>query len=318
MSTEEIAASLEEKKKAIQAEMKAADSETTRARLGTELGKIKAEIRHIQNLPPEKIQKKNSSMRTCVFEVLPPVDEKLLRAFRANTGKIYPPKVVPCDDMRLEIGYGLIPLVEGKLGANLLSRMQRIRNWIIEEYGFQIPSIHIIDNLRLGNNEYRFYMKGKKIGGFKIPKNKYLCLAPKLKKNEVLNEIQITEPAFGSPAFLISKNTVERYFNDGHTIVDAPGIIQTHVDELIKSNFDELFTYDETKKVLSLVKKRYPGLLADVLGFYTASEICEILKNILKERKSIARIEKILELLITNHEIKGKEKLMKLIFKGIK
>jgi flagellar biosynthesis protein FlhA len=260
-------------------------------------------------------------MRTYVFEVLPPVDKKLLQEFRENADKIYPPKVVPCDNMRLEIGYGLIPLVEEKFDWNLQARIGNIRRMIIEEYGFQIPTIHIIDNPKLAKNEYRFYIKSKKAGGFKIPKNKYICLTFNREKNKEINEIQgkeIKEPAFGTPAFLISKNNVERYFNDGHTIADASCIIATHIEELIKSNFDEIFTYDETKNVLGIVKKKYSSLLNDVLGFYKVGEINEILKNILKERKSIAKIEKILEILINNNELKNKEKLMKIIFKGIK
>jgi flagellar biosynthesis protein FlhA len=198
---------------------------------------------------------KQMRKRKYIFEVLPPVDKKLLQEFRENADKIYPPKVVPCDDMRLEIGFGLIPLVEKKLKNNLQTRIEKNRKWIIKEYGFQIPTIHIIDNTELDENEYRFYIKGKKIGGFKIPKNKYICLTWNYEKNKVVNEIQgkeIKDPAFGVPAFLISKSNVERYFNDGHTIADAPCIISTHIEELIKSNLDEYLHIMKLKMYLVL------------------------------------------------------------------
>lgn len=264
---------------------------------------------------------KQMRKRKYTFAVLPPVDKKLLQEFRENADEIYPAKVVPCDDMRLEIGYGLIPLVEEKLKYNLQARIRDIRRQFVKEYGFQFPTIRILDNQELNENEYRFYIKGKKAGGYKIPKNKYICLTWNWEKNKDVNEIQgkeIKDPVFGVPAFLISKSNVEQYFNNGHTIADAPCIIATHISKLIKSNFAEIFTYNETKNVLSLVKKKYPALLTDVLNFYKVTEINEILKNILREKKSIARIEKILEILINNNEIKDKGKLMKIIFKGIK
>ena len=87
--------------------------------------------------------------RKYIFVILPKVDKELLHAFRENRDKIYFSKVVPCDDMRLEIGYGLIPLVEKNLEHNLLERIGDIRRRIIEEFGFQIPTIRIVDNLEL-------------------------------------------------------------------------------------------------------------------------------------------------------------------------
>ena len=259
----------------------------------------------------------NKQVRNYVFMVLPKIDKKLLQEFIENRDKIYFSKVVPFDDLRLEIGYGLIPLFEKKLKYNMLERISDIRRRIIEEFGFQIPTIHIIDNLQLFENEYRFYIKGKMIGGYKIPKNKYICLV----KNKLINEIEgneIKDPAFGFPAFLISKSNVERYFNDGHTIADAPCIISTHIEELIKNNFYEIFTYNETKNVLSIVKKKYPALFADVIKFYRITEINEALKTVLKKRKSIARIENILETFIKYSEIKNKKKLFRIIIKSIK
>jgi hypothetical protein len=244
--------------------------------------------------------------REFVFEVLPPVDKNLLMEFRQNKDEVYPSKIVPVDDMRLELGFGLIPLVDKNLRNNFQKRIENIRNTIIKEYGFQIPSIRIVDNCKLKENEYQFFIKGERVGGYTIPKNKYICLKWHSEKGRIkfvdidlLGKI-IKEPAFGVPAVLINKDDVEKCFNAGCTIADAPTIIATNIAELIKQNFDKIFTYDDTKNVLKDAQKKYPELVKDVLEAYSITEVLESLKKMLINNKSIAKIGPILETLLKN------------------
>ena len=141
--------------------------------------------------------------------------------------------VVPLDPLSLEIGYGLIPLVDKEQGAELLDRITRIRRESALELGLVVPRIRIIDNMRLEPAEYSFKIRGVEVGRGKIKMAHYLAIQPGKATEEIQGE-PTRDPAFGLPAVWITEEDRERAERLGYTVVDPPSIVATHLTEIIK------------------------------------------------------------------------------------
>ncbi|MDR0707487.1 MAG: flagellar biosynthesis protein FlhA [Treponema sp.] len=215
---------------------------------------------------------------------------------KEDTGEM--PSIVPLDALSLELGYGLIPLVDKDKGAELLERVQGVRRQSALDLGLVIPKIRIIDNMALEPSEYCFKIRGVEAGRGKIRMNYYMCINPGYVKEEMYGE-KTRDPAFGLPAVWISDEKRDEAERLGYTVVDPPAIISTHLTEIIKRNAPEILGRQETQSIIETIKKEYPAVVEEAMGAKALSlgEIQKVLQNLLKEQVSIRNMVTILEAL---------------------
>jgi flagellar biosynthesis protein FlhA len=210
-----------------------------------------------------------------------------------------PPIIVPLDPLSLELGYGLIPLVDKNNGAELLERVQRVRTESGLDLGLVIPKIRIIDNMRLEPSEYCFKIKGVDVGRGRIRMNHYLCINSDTVTEEIAGE-KTTDPTFGLPAVWISEDKRDDAERAGYTVVDPPSIIATHLTEIIRNHGAEILGLQDTQKILDSLRKDYPAVIDAVLGDgrdqgLNLREIQKVFQLLLLEKVSIRNTVTILE-----------------------
>jgi flagellar biosynthesis protein FlhA len=205
--------------------------------------------------------------------------------------------VVPLDALSLELGYGLIPLVDKEKGAELLERVQGVRRQSALELGLVIPKVRIIDNMMLEPSEYCFKIKGVDAGRGKIRMGYFLCINP----GTVIVELQgekTTDPAFGLPALWVAGDKRDEAERAGYTVVDPPSIIATHLTEIIRRHAADILGLQDTQAILDTLRKEYPAVVDEVLregkGLRVV-EIQKVLQGLLRERVSIRNMVSILE-----------------------
>ena len=209
------------------------------------------------------------------------------------------PQMEPPDQLSLELGFGLIPLVDKDKGAELLERMQGMRRQIALDMGIVIPKIRIIDNMLLGSSEYCFKIRAVDVGKSTIRMGHYLCINPGSVKEELSGE-KTTDPAFGLPALWIPEDKRDEAERAGYTVVDPPSIIATHLTEIIKRHAAELLGRQETQVIIDGLRKDYPAVVDEVLmgrdgKGLTMGNIQKVLQGLLKEQVSIRNMVSILE-----------------------
>lgn len=208
-------------------------------------------------------------------------------------------ELLQVDTLEVEIGYGLIPLVESGSSTSLLNRITMIRRQIALEMGFILPKIRIRDNLELQPNIYAIKLRGAEIARGSLMAGQYLAMAT-LPTAETLPGIPTTEPAFGLPAIWIDGAHKERAETLGYTVVDPASVVATHLTEVIKAHAPEILTRQDTRNLLDNLKKDYPALVDDLIPNNLAlGEVQEVLKNLLSERVSIRDLVTILETIST-------------------
>ncbi len=203
--------------------------------------------------------------------------------------------VVPLDPLSLELGYGLIPLVDKDRGAELLDRITRIRREAALDLGIVVPRIRIIDNMRLEPPEYVFKIKGVEVGRARIRMNQYLAINPGEVKEEISGE-PARDPAFGLPATWIGEAERERAERLGYTVVDPPSIIATHLTEIIKRHAAEILGRQEVQSILDTLKTDYPAVVDAVTKLPSSTGLIQkVLQGLLREQVSIRNIVTVLE-----------------------
>ena len=208
-------------------------------------------------------------------------------------------ELLQVDTLEVEIGYGLIPLVESGSSTSLLNRITMIRRQIALEMGFILPKIRIRDNLELQPNIYAIKLRGAEIARGSLMAGQYLAMAT-LPTAETLPGMPTTEPAFGLPAIWIDGAHKERAETLGYTVVDPASVMATHLTEVIKAHAPEILTRQDTRNLLDNLKKDYPALVDDLIPNNLAlGEVQEVLKNLLSERVSIRDLVTILETIST-------------------
>ncbi len=211
-----------------------------------------------------------------------------------QSGEISP--VVPLDPLSLELGYGLIPLVDKDKGAELLERVTRIRRESALDLGLVVPRIRIIDNMRLEPSEYCFKIKGVEVARGRIRMGWYLGINPGGVTEDLPGE-KTTDPTFGLPAIWISEENRERAERAGYTVVDPPSIIATHLTEIIKRHASEILGRQEVQAIIDTIRKDYPAVADEVSKLCTVGEIQKVLQGLLREQVSIRNMVVILETL---------------------
>ena len=204
--------------------------------------------------------------------------------------------VVPLDPLALELGYGLIPLVDKDKGAELLERVTRIRRESALDLGLVVPRIRIMDNMRLEPSEYCFKIKGVEVARGRIRMGWYLGINPGGVTEDLPGE-KTTDPTFGLPAIWISEDNRERAERAGYTVVDPPSIIATHLTELIKRHASEILGRQEVQSIVDTIRKDYPAVVDEVTKLCSVGEIQKVLQGLLREQVSIRNMVVILETL---------------------
>ncbi len=204
-------------------------------------------------------------------------------------------ELLQVDALEVEIGYGLIPLVEGGSNSSLLNRITMIRRQIALEMGFIVPKIRIRDNLQLPPNSYAIKLRGEEIARGNLMIGHYLAM-PAGPVAEEVPGTPTAEPAFGLPATWIDATQKERAETLGYTVVDPASVLATHLTEVIKGHAPEILTRQDVRDLLDNLKEAYPALIDDLIpNQLSLSDVQEVLKNLLRERVSIRDLVSILE-----------------------
>ena len=201
------------------------------------------------------------------------------------------------DLLELEVGYGLIPLVDEEQDGELLERIRALRRQFAQEMGVVIPPIHIRDNLRLKPGGYAILVKGVEITRGDLMVSYLLALHP----GETLRQIEgipTREPTFNLPAMWIPTLRKEEAQHLGYTVVNLASVIATHLSEVMRSNCDELLGRQEVQKLLDRLTRTHPKVVEELVpGTLSLGVIQKVLQNLLRERVSIRDLLTIMETL---------------------
>jgi flagellar biosynthesis protein FlhA len=204
--------------------------------------------------------------------------------------------LLPLDLLEIEVGYGLIGLVDMAQGGELLQRIKTLRRQSALEMGFVIPAIHIRDNLQLKPNQYSVILKGVEIARGELMPGHWLALTSD--KGPRIKGIDTKEPAFGLPAVWISEREKESVQARGVVVVDPATVVTTHLTELIKSHSDELLGRQEVQSLIDNLAKTYPRVVEELVPkVVSAGTIHRVLQRLLRERISIRDLLTVLETL---------------------
>lgn len=199
------------------------------------------------------------------------------------------------DILAMEVGYGLIPMVDQTQNGELLGRIRSLRKKFAQTFGFLPPQVHIRDNLSLAPYQYKLFIKGGEIGKGEIVNNKWLAINPG-NVTETIDGIPTTEPAFGLPAVWIDASNKENAQILGYTVVDTSTMIATHFNHLLQQFASDLLGRVETQELLEHVKQDIPKLLEDFIpGVITLTTFHKILQNLIAEKVSIRDMRTIIE-----------------------
>lgn len=199
------------------------------------------------------------------------------------------------DLIRLEIGYGLLPLINEETNRKLTDQIKALRRALASELGFVMPSIRIQDNMQLEANEYNIYIKEVKAGKGELRPTQLLVMDPRGEAITLPGE-NTTEPTFGLRAMWVDQSYREEAMFRGYTVVDPATVVTTHITELVKDNMPELLSYAETQKLLDELDKEHQKLVKELIpGKVSLGAVQRILQNLLQERVSIRDLPTILE-----------------------
>jgi flagellar biosynthesis protein FlhA len=200
------------------------------------------------------------------------------------------------DDLKVELGYALLPLVNAPDGSDRLTeQIKALRRSLAVEMGFVMPAVRLLDNVQLDANTYVIKIKEVEAGSGKVWAGQYMVMDPAGGQVK-LPGTHTTEPTFGLPATWIDGSHKEEASMKGYTVVDAATVLSTHLTELLKSNMAELLSYGEVQKLLKELPKEQADLVKDLVpGLITVSGIQRVLQILLAERVSIRDLATILE-----------------------
>ncbi len=202
------------------------------------------------------------------------------------------------DELNLEVGLGLVPLVDARQGGQLLQRVRALRRHLALQMGFIVPSIHITDNLRLNQREYIICLRGVEVARWEMKDNCLLAISSEL-SGPILAGTDTREPAFGVAAKWIDPALKERALADGYAVVDQTSAMATHLAEVIKQHAHELLTRQETKRLLDAVAESHPKLVEELVPkLMTLGEVQKVLQQLLREQVSIRDLGTILESMV--------------------
>jgi len=199
------------------------------------------------------------------------------------------------DSLEVEIGYGLIPLVDTNQGGDLLERVSTIRRQLALEMGVVVPPIRIRDNVQLKPNQYRIKVKGIDVASYELMVDHVMAINPGYIKDDI-DGFKTREPAFDLPAVWVVENLKEMAENKGYTAVNPSAVLATHLTEMIKSYAADLMTRQDVAHLVETLKEDHPSLVNEVVpGVVPYSTIQKVLQALLSERISIRDLATIME-----------------------
>lgn len=214
--------------------------------------------------------------------------------------------VSPYDDLSLQFGYGLIPLVDEKRGSDLVPRVKRIRKEIALETGLVMPVIRMMDAMNLPPDEYCITIQGAEVARSKIRMGAYLAVNPGNVQDEIPGEPTL-DPAFGLPAIWISESNQAAAERAGYTVIDPPSIIATHLTQVIKTHADDILSRQMVSNILDSAKKLNPIVVEEIQSNdkLTLGDLQTVFKCLLRENVSIRNTTAILETISDYRRITG-------------
>jgi flagellar biosynthesis protein FlhA len=203
--------------------------------------------------------------------------------------------IQPMEILEIEIGYGLIPIVDAEQSGELLDKIRAIRKQMAIELGIVVPPMKLRDNLQLKAGEYLILLKGIEMGRGELMPGNILAMGPE-DKQKTIDGIPTREPVFNLDAYWIKDKDRDQYVAAGLTVVDHPTIIATHLTEIIRNNAHELVTRQETQKLIDAVSSTHQKVLEEITqNQINAGIIQKVLQNLLREQVSIRDLVTILE-----------------------
>lgn len=201
------------------------------------------------------------------------------------------------DPLELEIGYGLIPLVDIDQGGDLLGRITEIRKQCALEIGIIVPPIRIRDNIQLQNNEYVIKIRGVDVARGEVMVNQYMALDPGTVTEKVEGQ-RTVEQVFGLEAIWVTEENKEKAEMNGYTVVEAPAVLATHLMETLKRHAHEILSRQDTQTLMDNMKKENPTLVEELIpNAMSVGAVQKVLQNLLRERVPIRDLVTILEAL---------------------
>jgi len=201
------------------------------------------------------------------------------------------------DPIRLEIGYGLIDMVENSREGNLLDRMKKVRRQITQEIGFVLPPVHIKDNLQLGVSDYQILIRGAVVGKGEIRPRNLLALESQM-TGPAIEGIPTQEPAFGLPALWITEDKRQQAELSGYTVVEPSTVIITHLTELLRSQASEMLDRTQVHELLDKFSQRHPKVVDEIIpSQVSVGTLQNVLQRLLAEWVPIRDLMLILEAL---------------------
>lgn len=201
------------------------------------------------------------------------------------------------DQIGLEVGYRLIPLVDAAQGGDLLSRIKGVRKKLSQELGFLVDSVHIRDNLDLGPNKYRISIHGVNMGEGEVIPDRELAINPGQVFGDV-DGIPTKDPTFGLDALWISPSQRDAAQTAGYTVVDSSTVIATHLSQLLKNNAAKLVGQDDVQQLLERLKQTAPKLVENLVpGTMSLADVTRVVHNLLDEGVPIRDMRTIAETL---------------------
>ncbi len=202
------------------------------------------------------------------------------------------------EELTLEIGFQLIPLVDEKQGGTLLNRVRALRRHLSAEMGFLIPPVHISDNLRLHPREYVISLRGIEVARWQLDGGQVLAVSADPNRRPLPGR-ETRDPAFGVPATWISPALEEQAVAAGYSVVDGVTVMTTHLGEMIRRHAHELLGRAEAKRLMDSLNESHPKLLEELVPkLLTLGEVNRVLEQLLRERVSIRDLGTILETLL--------------------
>lgn len=206
--------------------------------------------------------------------------------------------VLKLDELTLEVGSGLVPMVDEKQGGQLLNRIKGIRKKLAQQMGFLVPPIHITDNLALRENEYVLLLRGIEVARWELRRGHLLAVSSSVEP-VALPGMETREPAFNVPAKWIAPELQAQAIASRYAVVEPVSVLTAHLAEVIRANAHQLLSRSETKRLLDRLNDSHPKLVEELIPkLLSLGELQRVLQGLLREQVSIRDLGTILEALI--------------------
>jgi len=202
------------------------------------------------------------------------------------------------DELSLEVGYGLVPLVDQNQGGHLLARVKALRQTLAQQLGFIIPPVHITDNVRLKPREYVIALRGVEVARWEMLQDHWMAISSEASPRPIPGTAT-KEPAFGVPAIWIPAALQNQALASGYAVVDQTSVLATHLAEVVKQHAYELLSRQEVKRLLDRLAESHPKLAEELVPkIISLGEVQKVLQQLLREQVSIRDLPAILEALL--------------------